>query len=340
MRSATTFVTAVLVLLTASAASTANAQQVKAHPVVTDLDNPCGVAVHPQTGHVFISSHPAVYRLVPGKPGKVYLEVIGFPTDIYGKGPKYEIGPLGLGFLDPAHLVVGDGSRPDGEELVRIYAIPEQPREKPIREDEAVYTLGPIKPSEKTAKGEGNFYGVAVSRTAIFVSCNGDDTKGWVAKAPVVDGKPGTLEPTIATKEATGVDAPVPLTFNADGELVVGQMGEINVPGDSLLTFYDPETGALKRNLPTGLNDIAGLAYSPKTGKLYAVDFSWMDTSKGGLFRLDIEGDKVNAVRIVDLDKPTALAFDGNGALYITVFGTASKEGEKPGKLLWIKPGL
>ncbi len=46
--------------------------------------------------------------------------------------------------------------------------------------------------------------------------------------------------------------------------LVVGQMGEMNVPGDSLLCMYDAATGKLQKSLKTGLHDIAGLAYSPK----------------------------------------------------------------------------
>jgi len=176
----------------------------------------------------------------------------------------------------------------------------------------------------------------------IFITCNGDDTKGWVAKSVIKDGKAGPLEPSIATKEATNVDAPVAITFSPDGkELVIGQMGEVNVADDCLLTFYDPKTGKLTKSLKTGLNDIAGLAYSPKTKKLYATDFSWVDTAKGGLFELKIEGDKVTAEKVISLDKPAAIAFDKEGNLYLTVFGTQGKDPEKsPGSLAVIKAGL
>ncbi|MEX0703055.1 MAG: hypothetical protein WD069_13250 [Planctomycetales bacterium] len=306
--------------------------------VFQSLDNPSGLAVQPGTNHVFVAARPAIYRLVPGKDeeyGTAHAVVHGYPTDVYGKGPMYDIGPLGLAFLKPNLLVVGDGSRKDGEELARIYEVGSEPEAdgKSQLERDAKHTLGPIPMQEGvTASGEGNFYGVAVGGGAIFFSCNGDDTKGWVARAKVEEeDQPGKLETYIATKEATMVDAPVPLTFDPEGKLlVVGQMGEINVPGDSLLTMYDPATGKLEKNLKTGLNDISGLAYHPKTGKLYATDFSWMDATKGGLFRLDVEGDEVKAVRLLDLDKPTALAFDGEGRLYVTVFGTAEevKEGD------------
>src|SRR5690606_17051521 len=109
-------------------------------------------------------------------------------------------------------------------------------------------------------------------------------------------------------------------------ELVIGQMGEINVdPGDSLLTFYDPANGQLKRKLKLNLYDVTGLAYSPKTKKLYATDFAWAKPEEGGLFELAIEGENVKTTKIAKLDKPTALAFDKDGRLYVTVIGTASE---------------
>lgn len=320
----------------------------QAEPLVTNLQNPSGIAIQPETGHVFVASRHGIYRYVPGAEGAtIRLEILNDnykKTDIYGKGPKYDIGPLGLAFLDKDHLVVGDGSRPDGEELVRVYKIGpvEGADASPAKEETAVHTLGPIKAGDQSAKGEGNFYGVAVGAGSIFVTCNGDDTKGWVSRSEVKEGKPGDLTPYIATKEQTEVDAPVSITFSKDDkELVVGQMGEMNVAGDSLLTFYNPADGKLARKLKANLSDLAGLAYSPKTGKLYGTDFSWVDASKGGLFELVIEGEEVKPKKIMSLDKPTAIAFDKDGNLYLTTFGTA-KEGDKnlPGMLHKIPAGL
>jgi DNA-binding beta-propeller fold protein YncE len=330
-------------------ASAEDPPKVEPKVLVVNLENPSGLAIQEGTGEVFVASRYGVYRYKPAEKDrakKCLLEIINSAeeTDKYGKGPVYPIGPLGLAFMNADHLVVGDGSRKDGDEFVRVYKIDAKSAEPWQKEDQAVYTLGPIAAGDQSVKGEGNFYGVAVGAGAIFVTCNGDDTKGWVAKSTITDGKPGDLVPTIATKVATEVDAPVPVTFTLDGsELVVGQMGEINKPGDSLLTFYDPATGELKRKLETKLNDIAGLAYSPKTKKLYATDFSWLDSTKGGLFELEIKEDVVEARKILDLDKPAAIAFDKDGKLYVTVFGT-SKEGDdpekSPGTLQVIEAGL
>jgi hypothetical protein len=306
---------------------------------VVHLDNPSGVAVHSGTGQVFVTSRQGVFRFVPST-RKIYLEVEGFPTDIYGKGPKYNIGPLGATLWGTDRLIVPDGSRPDGEELVRIYKIEEALPAKPRKETEAEFTLGPIKGTGDTNKGEGNFYQAVVWNDAIYVTSNGDDTKGWIVSSKIADGKPGELTTTIATKEATEVDAPVAIAVSPDKtQLVVGQMGEVNVPGDSLLTMYDKE-GKLVKKYKTGLQDITGLAYGAN-GKLYATDFAWSDTTQGGLFELVIEGEEVKPKKIISLDRPTALAFDKDGALYITVFGTGKDTGDKPaGGLLKLDAGF
>jgi glucose/arabinose dehydrogenase len=355
---ALTITAATLFVSTVQAQEEGEEKKVETKVLVTNLENPTGLAIHEKTGHVFIASRYGVYRFDPkeaDREKRVTLEIDGYPTDVYGKGPMYNIGPLGLAFMDADHLVVGDGSRPDGQELVRVYKIGEMPLEQWIKEDQAAFTLGPIAAEEGvTAMGEGNFYGVAVGSGAIFITCNGDDTKGWIAKAEIADGKPGDLKLTIATKVkteetlGTGVDAPGPAIFTEDGELLVGQKGEVNVAGDSLLTFYDPATGDLKRALKTGLNDVAGLAYSPKTKKLYAADFSWLDATaendeakKAGLYELTIGEEAAEAKLVLKLDKPAALAFDKNGKLYLTAFGTQEEGSDlSPGQLLVIDAGL
>jgi DNA-binding beta-propeller fold protein YncE len=349
---------AVIGVLVSGNFASAQDAKVTMKSLVSNLENPSGIAVHEGTGHVFVASRYGVYRYDPDSHA-VSLEIANSakPTGTYGKGTyetqtKFDIGPLGLGFLDKDHLVVGDGSKPDAEELVRVYKIGAERAKSAITEDKAVHTLGPIKAGDLSAKGEGNFHGVAVGAGAIFVTSNGDDTKGWVLKSEIKDGKPGTLTPFIATKEATEVDAPVAITFSLDGkELVIGQMGEMNVAGDALLTTYDPKTGKLKKKYETGLSDIAGLAYSSKTKKLYATDFAWLDSTKekaeektGGLYELTIKDDKVTAKKILALDKPAAIAFSKDGSkLYVTTFGTKAaddKSDKSPGGLYVIEAGL
>jgi len=323
-------------LLVLALAPWATAEEAKVETILSGLSNPAGVAVQPGTGHVFVSDSAAgrIVKVDPKNPGKAEDVVTGFGKDVYGKGPMYDIGPLGLAFLDAKTLVVGGGDHPDGSELVYIFDVSGG---KPQTADQAKFKVGPIGPSDDSPMGEGNFYGVAVGEGAVFLTSNGDDTKGWVVRFEWKDGKPGPLKPFIATKPLVEVDAPVGITINHRGLIVVGQMGEINLPKDSLLTFYAPKSGKLVRKDKTDLYDIAGLAYS-KEGRLYAVDFAWMATDQGGLFRLEDDGQGgVKAAKITALDKPSAIAAGADGSLYVTVFGTA-KEGsdEKPGTLVRI----
>lgn len=326
--------------------SAAFAQEVKFETVLDGLDNPCGIAVHPKTGTVYVSDSGAgkIIRIVKGKAEDV---VVGFKTDVYGKGPMYNIGPLGLAFWGESTLVVGGGDLIDGEDSLRFFNLP--PEGSPaVKVGDAIKSFN--MPATADLKAEGNFYALAVLPDGVVITSNGDDTKGWLVKckAGTKDGKPeiGPFERFIATKEATNVDAPVGIAVGPKGELVVGQMGEINVPKDGLLTFYNPKDGKMLMNMETGLYDITALAYGKKApSQLYALDYAWMKGDEGGLFQLiaKSEGGKstVTAKKLASLDKATAMAFGADGALYVTVIGTG-KEGDakKPGKLLRAAPGL
>jgi DNA-binding beta-propeller fold protein YncE len=325
---------AVALMLTLALA--ASAEEGKITVVLEGLDNPSGIAIQPETGTIFVADSGAGRVIRVGDDGAQDV-ITGFSLDVYGKGPMYNIGPLGLAFVDRNTLVVGDGGKPDGEELLRIYTLPGDGSAVPVDQMKASFNLA----ADDETKGEGNFYALTVNSAGIFVTSNGDDTKGWVARCAVNGDEFGPYERYIATKEAVNVDAPVGITTDKSGNVVVGQMGEINIPNDSLLSFYDAKTKELLANFEVGLHDITALAYNPKSGRLYALDFAWLDVAQGGLFELVAakKDDKpaATATKVVSLMKPTAMAFDANGSLYVTVIGEA-KEGEtKTGQLLKIE---
>jgi hypothetical protein len=87
------------------------------------------------------------------------------------------------------------------------------------------------------------------------------------------------------------------------------------------------------------------LAYSPRSGNLYALDLAWSDAKEAGLYRIDASRQdgqmSAKAVKIASLEKPTALAFASDGTLYITLLGAAAEGAkEKPGQVVKITGDL
>src|SRR5688500_7035139 len=120
----------------------------KVETVLEGLFNPSGVAVRPgasaEEAEVFVSDsgHLKVIKMSAGEPGQAVDVITDFPKDIYGKGPMYDIGPLGLAFINPSTLVVGGGGQVDSEEILRVYKLPEDG--SPIKADQMDHHVGPI----------------------------------------------------------------------------------------------------------------------------------------------------------------------------------------------------
>ena len=137
---------------------------------------------------------------------------------------------------------------------------------------DAMATLGPIKSGKDTLKGEGTFYGVAVGADAIWVTCQGDDSKGWVAKAEIKDAtsselKLGELKPLIQTKTVTETAIPTGdhLHSRRQGTRRRARWATpIPTTADSMLAFYDPTNGSLKRKLKAGLRDLTRSGLQPE----------------------------------------------------------------------------
>jgi DNA-binding beta-propeller fold protein YncE len=321
--------------------------KIKVETLISGLDQPYGIAIRPGSSDLYVAESGAarIIRVRPGEPNRSIDVVTGFAQEPFAADPSYRLGPLGVAFLDKNHLIVGEGGQPSGSDVVRVFKLPED--DHPLKVDEAVQTLGPVPAGPLSESGEGDFFGVAVVQTSVYVASNGDYTKGWILKSDTT-GTTGTmlgaLEPTIATRQQTSAKAPTALTTSKRNELVVAQRGELNQPRDSLLSFYSGKNRRLLLSLNTDLFDITSLAYSLKTELLYATDFASMEPKAGGLYRLDmalvggVQG--VKATRIVELDRPTAMVFASDGTLYVTTMGGKESANGKAGQVLRITGGL
>ncbi|HUS40782.1 MAG: hypothetical protein WBF93_09545 [Pirellulales bacterium] len=313
--------------------------------VIKGLHHPCGIAVQQGTGEVYVSEGGRG-RIVRVAGGKVEPIVTGFPVRRYYVGStdmQCELGPLGLVFLGQDTLVVGGGGLADGADLLRVYTLP--PRGESISAEKMTQSLGPIAAGSLSSGGEGDFYGVVATKGAVYVTCNGDDEKGWIARTARSDNQLNDLVPFSPTKVQSGVGAPMGIAVSKQGYLVVAQMGALDTSIDSALGFYDAVNGDLLAMFSTGLHDVVAVAYGPKSGRLYALDLAWGGGQSGGLYRIDAtlkdNRPAVSAVKLIEFDKPTAMSFAADRSLYVTTMGTPQDGQDEPtGKLLRIAAGL
>ena len=338
----------------AYAEPTDESDQYTVETLLTGLDNPCGVVIRNPIAdgapyEIFVAESGAgrILRVTSDKPSELIPAVTGIPVDSYGDAekdePEYRIGPLGMVFMTQTKLVVGTAGLPQGEDLIVVYSLPADG--SPLAYDQQDHAVGPIPVGPKTTSGEGNYYGLAKTDDALFVTSNGDDDEAWVLKARITANKLFDLQPFIATKRLVGTTGPTAATVNPKKNshyLVISQMADLEKERDSLITFYSPQSGKLAMNLQTGLYDISGLAYSP-TDNLYAVDVVRADPALGGVYRIDaaqVEGRaSCRAAKIASAERPTALAFGPDGAMYVTALGTRqAPDGEPTGVLLKITP--
>ena len=340
------------------------------HSVVLEgLHNPTGVAVQPGTGTIFVVESGAgqIVRLVsaeadadseagaePEKSIRAEPVIVGFPEDMYGKGPTYKIGPLSIAFLDKSTLLVGGGGNPDGKEIVYVVTLPASGSEPVNIKDAAAFepvTEVAADGDKPGIVGEGNFFNVVLIDAQVFATANGDDEKGWIVRGKLKEKSPeGALERFIATKPIAKVNAPVAITKTPQNHLLVGQMGPIAGEQDSVISFYDAKTGKSLMNLNTDLFDIVSLHYGPvkepyKKSHLYALDFSWSDPAEGKLVRLDAKLDEsgkqqVSTIKLASLVYPTSMAFGVGGELYVTLLSKDGSDDQPDGKLIKFEPGL
>ena len=322
--------------------------EVKPELLVENLETPVGLAIAPQSGDVLIATRWGVYRYVPHLQNHaIFIEVEGYDvSDTIGEDGEYEIGPLSLAFYGDSELVVGGGSAPEGEEIVQTFEIGLEPRgdDPQIQDTDAKQTAGPVDAATAGGEGAGNFTGVAVGNKGVYVSTSGTTPKGWILKVPTDAGKFGEIEPFLATAEVAGLGGPGPMTWDNDGNLVVGLWGGAAAGDDAIAVFN--ENGDLRAVYKGDLGEFGGMAYSPKTNSLYVTDMG-LSTDRGGLYRVTLADEKVKMEKILALDKPAGLAFANDGKLYLTTLGTPDEskttaDGEpfSPGALHLIDAGL
>ena len=302
----------------------------KISTVTTGLDHPVGLAIQPGSGAVFVAESGAgrVLRLTPD--GAV--EVIGgLPTaEVNSGGQKVKLGPLSLAFVDRSLLAVGATAETAGKTPIRIYELPSPPNKLPADKFKHGIALAPSEETKTTAIG--NIHGLAADGAGRLLVASGDAghvDRDWLGQLDVTEDRAGAIKPVLGV----GSKQPRAVTLSPREEWVVAQCATTDLPGRSLLVFYDPQTRKELLVLDTGLHEVTGVAYSPRTGWLYVTAVADGKGSEGGVYRLDralVDGKPgVKAVLVTTLQRPSGLVFAPNGALYVASLGkadTSSKE--------------
>jgi DNA-binding beta-propeller fold protein YncE len=335
---------AALLLLAVPALS--GADDISVETLLRGLNNPCGVSIRPSESsepfEIFVAESGAgrIIRITSGPEKPSAADVVtGFSVTELGDG-GLPVGPIGLLFLDRRRLVVGVSNADSAS--VQLFELADD--QAPLRPDSTKQEI-----KLKSARDIPNHvYAIARTRAnetvrdALVITRFDNGQSGELQSIGL---RADTLDEFAKFAEAvdSSKGSPAAISIGEGGYVVVGWVGSLAKPGDSRLAFYNPASGKLLMELTTDLYDILGLAYSPRTGNLYAADAAWMDTKRGGVFRIDAApapgSSKCSVQKIADVLRPSALAFGPDGALYVTAFGNIENE-DSPGVLVKITGNL
>lgn len=289
-----------------------------------NLINPTAVVVHPATGVPYLCES-AAGRVVRFVDNKIEPVIIGFPTEIFSTRPGYEIGPLGLHFLSNEILVVGEGGSAAGHDKISFFNVSDL--SKALSHNDAAQALS--LPALPGVLGEGNFHSLAATENRLFVTCHGDDLKGWIGTIDVtLPSKPSDFKRAIATFPYTNAHAPGAIAISSDGQVFVAIQGELTVRNDSVIAVFDVDGNPIAK-FYTGLNDIVALAFDPKSNRLFALDFSAIEPSDSGLYEItdwNAKKQSCQVKKLVSLKNPTSMAIGKNGELYVTEIRSPQKD--------------
>lgn len=311
-----------------SPAQDATPTETKVETVVSGLTDPAGIALQPETGAVFVADSGAgrICRIVDGK-----LEAViqGSPTEPSTSGGR-AVGPLGLAFVDKQTLAVGDGGYKGDEDVVRIFKLPAE-GDATLGYEQAETKLKPAD-GKKPQTPTGDWASLALARHGLYVVSPAGGGAVW--KGALKGTKFSDLEPVIDVAGKTSGAEATALALSPRGEVVLGLRGGDGDSSAAKLAFFSAKTHESLLKLDCGLAAIAALAYSPKTGLLYALGNAADSPDKVDLFRLDSDTtsgeQRIKAVKIAPLDQAAAMVFDKDGVAYITVRGKADASSDAP----------
>lgn len=324
-------------LATVAPASAADATVERAG---VELQKPVAIAARPQVGgegyEIYIADVGAgkIIRVRNDKLDAGEEAIVGFATSADDDDRRRLPGPHGLLFLDANRLVVTGSERP-ANAFVRLYELADP--SKPLTAEQHEQQASPSADAEQAENELEAFFGLARTRSNdhvsdyLVLSAIGRDDRGRAWRLPVRGGTLGDfkLMPIEPVQDAA---APLAVAVEPRGHIVVAR--PIARSKSSELAFVNPIDGQTVIKVSVNLAGIVGLAYSPRSGNLYAIGRQ-DESRRDGVYRIDAAplGETASATavptKIAEVEGPTALAFGPDAVLYVTTIGGTGNAGPR-----------
>jgi hypothetical protein len=320
-------------MLFLSWARPAIAEDVSVETVLTGLNVPTSVAIRPggtaDRYEVFVADSGAqrVVKISSNEPSRSTDVIAEFPN-VAATGKRLPKGnPFGLLFLDEKHLVAGIAGAPPE---LRLYELTEA--DTPLNADGAKQKVTPELSGEESEDASGSCVGLARTRPndyvadMLVVAFGGTHHVNGLWKVPVRANMLGEMS-RLESKPPLQVLQPTALAISERGYvLAVDAFSRLR---QNRLMFLNPINDQVVLDFQPDLSGISGVAYSPKSGNLYALATEYAKNEEG-LFRLDDAREpgeqEITVTKISEIKRPAALAFGPDGALYVTTLGDKTEK--------------
>jgi glucose/arabinose dehydrogenase len=179
----------------------------------------------------------------------------------------------------------------------------------------------------------------------LLVAAREGSDPATVWKLPI---RAGTLDQSAQFLPPSAESPAAAIAISHQGYVVVTSASGDQGSAPTELRFHTPLDGQQVMALPLGLENVRALAYSPRSGNLYAASYGAeageFNPEESGIFRIEDASQPgkpaARAVRVANVVRPTDLAFAADGTLYVSTTGELQPSAGKQGAIIHLSGDL